>query len=120
MSIDLNKAEEQGGGATGRPNYNDPNSSPEVRETYVFAYECKGKNMVDYQIEQSLQNRGLTSQEAGTVLNIVNRAMANRNMNDQAPAPSGGGGVPKILIYVGILILVNVLSAAFGWGFWIY
>jgi hypothetical protein len=26
----------------------------------------------------------------------------------------------RIGIYVGILVLVNVLSAVFHWGFWIY
>jgi hypothetical protein len=34
-----------------------------------------------------------------------------------------GGGrsrFPKLLIYLGILIGVNVLSAVFDWGFWIY
>ena len=76
--------------------------------------------MVDYQIEQTLMNRGLSASEASTVMTIVNRAAANQNSNAQPSSSSGGGGVPKILIYVGILILVNVLSAAFGWGFWIY
>lgn len=120
MSIDLNK--ESGQNQANTPNYADPNSSQEVREIYRYAYDCKSKNMLDYQIEQSLMNKGLSQQDAQIVVNVVNRAYANRSSYEQQPSDTGGGGggVPRILIYVGILIVINVLSAAFGWGFWIY
>ncbi len=126
MSIDLNKPNEgaSSSGSGQSYNYGDPNSSPEVREMYRFAYECKQKNMPDYQIEQALQNKGLDSQQAATVMRIVNQAYQNRNQSDagnSAPDDSGGGGgVPRIVWYIGILILVNVLSAVFDWGFWLY
>lgn len=32
----------------------------------------------------------------------------------------GGGGVPKVVIWIGLLILVNVLSQVFDWGYIIY
>jgi hypothetical protein len=119
MSIDLNK--EGGQNQSAAPDYSNPNSSQEVREIYRFAYDCKAKNMLDYQVEQSLMNKGLSQQDAALVLNVVNRSVSNRsNYDAQTDNSGGGGGVPRILIYIGILILVNVLSAAFGWGFWIY
>ena len=36
---------------------------------------------------------------------------------------SGGGGGSKVggtLIFIGILVVVNILSYAFNWGFWLY
>ncbi len=36
------------------------------------------------------------------------------------PPSDEGGGFPKWLIYIGILVVVNILSQAFDWGFWIY
>jgi hypothetical protein len=133
MSIDLNKPFEGGGSSgggnsgnsSGRPNYSDPNSSPEVREIYRFAYECKQKNMPDYQIEQSLMNRGLDGHEVATVMRTVNQAYHNRTQAQQQNIDNTGGGgggakIPRVLIYIGILIGINLLSAIFGWGFWIY
>ena len=119
MAIDINKPGDGGGNSSG-PDYNDPNSSPEVREMFRFAYECKQKNMPDYQIEQSLMNQGLDAAQVASVMRIVNQAYTQRT---QAPAPeqsSGGRGVPSIVWYIGILLLINLLSAIFDWGFWIY
>ena len=120
MAIDINKKEQSFDNQGPQRDFQNPNSSPEVREIYRFAFECKGKNMVDYQIEQSLLNKGLTQQEAAIVLNNVNRTVANRNVSDQQVSSGGGAKIPSIVYYIGILILINVLSAAFGWGFWIY
>jgi len=33
---------------------------------------------------------------------------------------SGGGGAVSWLIWIGILLLVNFLSWAFNWPFWVY
>ncbi len=118
MAIDINKPGE-GGGNSG-PNYGDPNSSPEVREIFRFAYECKQKNMPDYQIEQSLMNRGLDAEQVATVMRIVNQAYTQRTQASAPEESSGGGGVPRFVWYIGILVVVNLLSAIFNWGFWLY
>ena len=31
-----------------------------------------------------------------------------------------GGGMNSTLVFIGILVAVNVASAIFGWGFWLY
>lgn len=31
-----------------------------------------------------------------------------------------GGGAAGWLVFIGIIVLVNVLSYVFGWGFWLY
>lgn len=100
--------------------YNNPDSHPDVRQIYVFAYECKRKNMPDYQIEQSLMNRGLDPAEVGVVMRNVNRV---HSQNQQANSQSNGGGGGKIsggLIIIGLIILFDILSFAFGWGFILY
>ena len=33
---------------------------------------------------------------------------------------NGGGGILGTLGFIGILLVVNLLSYLFGWGFWIY
>ncbi|GDX81657.1 hypothetical protein LBMAG42_34680 [Deltaproteobacteria bacterium] len=32
----------------------------------------------------------------------------------------GGGGFPKVLVWIGLLIVANVLSQVFDWGYIIY
>lgn len=124
MSIDLNKPNEGGGSSSGsRLNYADPNSSNEVREVYRFAYECKQKGLPDYQLEQTLMNRGLDPGDANLVTRNVSQTFASRNQGGGQSDQGGGGGgtkIPSIVFYIGILILINVLSAVFNWGFWLY
>jgi hypothetical protein len=130
MSIDLNKPNEgsgtsnssQSSNSNAGPNYSDPNSSADVREIFRFAYECKQKNMPDYQIEQSLMNRGLDPSQVASVMRIVNQAYNQAQPSQQTndSSGSGGGGIPSAVYFIGILVLINVLSAIFDWGFWIY
>jgi hypothetical protein len=37
-----------------------------------------------------------------------------------AESESSGGRVPGVLVWIGLLVLANVLSQAFGWGYIIY
>ena len=32
----------------------------------------------------------------------------------------GGGGIIGGLLFIGIIVVVNVLSYAFNWGFWVW
>lgn len=34
--------------------------------------------------------------------------------------PQPQGGIPRALIWVGVLVVVNVLSYVFHWGFFLY
>jgi hypothetical protein len=124
MSIDINKSGSGSGSAGGGLDFEDPESSAEVKEIYRYAYDCKLKNMPAYQIEQALLNKGLDTTQVMVVMRNVNRLYDQRQSQNNAPADNGGGGggggVPRILIYIGILVLINILSAVFGWGFWIY
>jgi hypothetical protein len=110
-------------GSSGRKDYSDPNSHPDVRQIYVYAYECKRKNMPDYQIEQSLMNKGLEPSEMAIVMITVNRLYyQSQQANAQSDNGGGGGGgaVPSGLIIVGLIVLFDILSLALGWGFIIY
>lgn len=41
-------------------------------------------------------------------------------MDQQQPQQQGGGGIPRIAIFIGLIVLLNVLSQVFGWGFIFY
>lgn len=44
----------------------------------------------------------------------------NPEPNFQPQNENEWGGFPKALIYIGIMVLVNILSYALDWGFWVY
>lgn len=131
MAIDLEKpddgfgsnANNSGPNTSSGKDYNNPNSHPDVRQVYIYAYECKSKNMPDYQIEQSLMNRGLDPAEVAMVMRNVNRAYLERQQAGSQSGGSGGGGLGKAggtLIIIGLIVLFDILSLAFGWGWVIY
>jgi hypothetical protein len=110
-------------GSQSNLDYNNPNSHPDVRAVYVFAYDCKRKGMPDYQIEQSLMNRGLDPGQVGDVMRNVNRVYNESQRGSSQTDNSGGGGGGRIaggMILIGIIILIDILSFAFDWGFIIY
>jgi hypothetical protein len=111
-------------GSQSRLDFTNPNSSPEVRAVYVFAYECKRKNMPEYQIEQSLMNKGLDAGQVADVMRNVNRVYhESQRANAQSDNTGGGGGGGKFagtLIIIAIIVIIDIMSFAFGWGFIIY
>ena len=117
MSINLNKPEESSSGNTGGGNVN-------MDALFTRAVELKGQGTPDYQIEQLLMNEGADKATATQVLQQVNRMIAERqgqsDYNTSGSSSGGGGGIPRILIYILILGGINLLSALFDWGFWIY
>jgi hypothetical protein len=40
--------------------------------------------------------------------------------DEEASMRGGGGKAWGTIIFIGVLIVVNALSYAFDWGFWIY
>lgn len=113
MAINLQKPENE--------KFDDPEADAAVEAIYKFAIDLKKQGLPDYQIKQRLQNDGLDDEAADIVINNLNRMIAERQAETGAGAGrSGGSGIPGWLIWVGALILFNVLSAAFDWGFILY
>ncbi|MEM7038100.1 MAG: hypothetical protein AAF570_14040 [Bacteroidota bacterium] len=117
MAIDLQKPEhEQGPGPQG----NDAETQAQVDAIYEFAVGLKKQGLPDYQIKQQLQNKGLNAESADTVIHNINRMIAERMGDYSGRTQGGGSGIPSWAIWVGLLLLVNVLAAALDWGFFLY
>ena len=68
MAIDLQKPDSE--------QYNDPNADAAVAEIYRHAIDMKKQGMPDYQIRQSLLNKGLDEESANIVLtNIIRQGV---------------------------------------------
>ena len=67
-----------------------------------------------------LNENGITGEKAETMTTQAYLEIRNEIPERVVEETGDSGGFPSWLIYIGILVLINVLSAAFGWGFWIY
>ncbi|MEM8527812.1 MAG: hypothetical protein AAGG68_24435 [Bacteroidota bacterium] len=83
----------------------------------------QGRTKAD--ITDVLITNGIPKEEANTMatnayLAVRDQYVANQERLQASQAEEGGSGVPSWAIYIGILVLINLLSAMFNWGFWIY
>ena len=51
---------------------------------------------------------------------VCSSCQAQVEQHYEEHAENTSSGVPRWFYFIGILILANVLSAVFDWGFWIY
>lgn len=107
------------------------NLSNADRETQVAAVqELRARGVEEPAIRAALTQEGISDMAIEDLLSSTRPLQPRATpLGETASEPSGyvpppaqssGGGVPKILIYVGILVLVNILSWLFDWGFIIY
>ena len=66
------------------------------------------------QVAKQLVDSGWDQDNADEFVAAVNTQMS------EAGAKSGGGGGKSWLIWIGALLLINLLSYLFDWPFWIY
>lgn len=88
-----------------------------VDQIYGYAADLKKAGQTDIQIIKALQEKGLDAESSKTVVDNLNNMIAERQA--EIEEEEGGSGMGW-LIWIGILILVNVLSFVFDWGFIIY
>ena len=80
----------------------------------IFLRGSTRGQVIDFLIENGIEDEKAASMATNAYLAIKDQ------VPKRVPAESADEGFPSWLIYVGVLILINVLSAMFGWGFWIY
>lgn len=68
---------------------------------------------------QFLNEQGVAGEEAEAMTTRAYHAVKEQ-IPERVAAEPDSGGFPSWLIYILILVLINILSAIFGWGFWIY
>jgi len=95
-------------------------NKPDQRELYLRIMHLKQEGKSDWEIEQELLMKGLDQDEAQTMIAKTDRAMARQASGEERQSSSGLGAAGGWLIWIGVLILINVLSYAFDWPFWIY
>lgn len=88
-----------------------------VEQIYAYAAELKKNGLSNPDIQQKLEEKGLDKEIAVAVVSNLNKA-SNKSLRPQEEDEGSGAG--RWLIYILILVGVNVLSAVFDWGFWIY
>jgi len=86
----------------------------------VYAAELKQAGSSNLHIRKSLEAKGLNKDEALQILDYVNGMHEAANQVSTSSDDDEGSGVGRIAIYIGILLLVNLLSYIFDWPFWIY
>ena len=95
-------------------------NKPDQRELYLRIMHLRNEGKSDWEIEQELLMKGLDQEEAQTMIAKTDKALARQASGEERASSGGGGGAAGWLIWIGVLILVNVLSYAFDWPFWIY
>lgn len=88
-----------------------------VDQIYGYAADLKKAGQTDLEIINALQEKGLDADSSKTVVDNLNNMIAERQA--EIEEEEGGSGMGW-LVWIGILILVNVLSFVFDWGFIIY
>ena len=86
-----------------------------IAEGFIHAAELLAKNKSDRAIIESLvEEKGFNQEDAENILRLVLKKQT------QEVEESDDDGSYSWLIYIGILVLINVLSYMFDWPFWIY
>jgi len=88
-----------------------------TREQHLaFCRNCKNRK---FDNEQGLLC-GLTDQLADFENECPDYILDPEATRVTTPQVENDGGVPSWVFYVGGLILINLLSYLFDWGFWLY
>ncbi len=92
-----------------------------IESIYKRAISLKHEGKSNIEIKEALMGDGLDAEAADAVVKNMNEVIQNKSSARSSESESSGGsGAYRFLIWIGILILVNILSAVFDWGFWLY
>jgi hypothetical protein len=78
---------------------------------------AKGEKAAD--ISAQLVNSGWEQADADNFVARIALHLSS-TQHSQPTAASGEGGAMGWLIWIGVILLINLLSFLFGWGFWVY
>ena len=80
----------------------------------IFLQQGGRKQVIDYLKENGVSDEDAEAMATKVYLEVKSEIPQVTYTEDE------GSGFPSWLIYVGILIVINGLSAIFDWPFWIY
>ena len=79
----------------------------------MFLHNSGRKDVIDY-----LNQNGITDEKAETM--ATNAFLAVKDQIRKEEVIEEGAGFPGWIVYIGILLVINLLSYIFDWPFWIY
>jgi hypothetical protein len=91
-------------------------SKQEMAELVANIRAAADSGLPRSEIRKQLQDAGV---EADDARQLVNHALAGRARRARRQ-PSDDSGVPGWVWFIGILVLLNILSVVFDWGWWFY
>ncbi|MCP4522530.1 MAG: hypothetical protein GY827_12690 [Cytophagales bacterium] len=93
-----------------------------VKQIYQEAAELKQQGKTDDEIVATLKEKGLDAEMAASVVQNLNAMIEERKAanNPYVEDDDDGDSAWGWLIWIGILVVVNLLSYIFDWPFWIY
>ena len=92
------------------------NEKEVINQIFKYAVSLRQEGQSKVEIKKALIEKGLDEELAQKVIDNLGQYSSNQRKAKQEDEGSGMGW----LLWIGILILVNILSAVFGWGFWVY
>ena len=95
-----------------------PEDQQEMRELAGIVAQSLSKGEKPADITKQLVNSGWEQADADEFVNSIAQHLASAE-RAAAQSSSGGGGMGW-LIWIGALLLINLLSYLFEWPFWIY
>ncbi len=102
------------------------NENEKIRQTYNLASNLMNEGKSDEQITEALISQGLDQTAASNVISNLKKERSTIGTGSGKQSYNGGGsgfgfsGIPKWLIYILGLLLINLVSYLFNLNFWIY
>lgn len=86
-----------------------------IKKLSEFALEQRQEGKSDEEIQALLAEKHVDADTISLVMRTVNFAE-----HQHQEAEEEGSGVKGWIVWIALIIGVNVLSAIFDWGFWVY
>ncbi|MCB0510082.1 MAG: hypothetical protein H6579_04795 [Chitinophagales bacterium] len=86
-----------------------------VKKLSEFALEQRQEGKSDEEIQALLAEKHVDAETISIVMRTVNFVE-----QQQVAAEDEGSGIKGWIVWIALLVGINVLSAIFDWGFWVY
>ena len=96
-----------------------PQEQEEMKQIAAHIAESLANGKSQEEVTQQLVDNGWEPGDASQFVNTIGARLAEVQSHAYQEQ-SGGDGGGRWLVWIGAILLINLLSYLFGWGFWIY
>lgn len=97
-----------------------PEQQAELNQFATVVAQSLARGESQQEVTDQLVSDGWDQEGAAAFVHSVAQQVADGQSGPAPAASGGGGGGSSWLVWIGILVLVNLLSYVFNWPFWIY